>query len=167
MIFVTVGTHEQPFDRLVKKLDVLKMQGAINKSEEVFIQTGYSNYTPIFCKYKKMLSYEEMNYFAKHSRIMITHGGPASIFLAYSNNKIPIVVPRTEMYGEHIDNHQVLFTKRLEMENKIILVDDIKFLDSAIKYYESEVNKLNKIGKFDKKNFVKKFEDTIKELIEF
>ena len=42
MIFVTVGTHEQAFDRLIKYIDDLKIKGVIK--EEVIIQTGYSNY---------------------------------------------------------------------------------------------------------------------------
>ena len=40
MIFVTVGTHEQPFDRLIQKIDEWKRNGIVN--EEVIIQTGYS-----------------------------------------------------------------------------------------------------------------------------
>ena len=31
MIFVTVGTHEQPFNRLVKKIDELKGNGTIQE----------------------------------------------------------------------------------------------------------------------------------------
>ena len=58
MIFVTVGTHEQPFDRLIKKIDCL-VKDAIIK-EEVFIQIGYSNYLPKYCKYEKMLPFDEM-----------------------------------------------------------------------------------------------------------
>lgn len=38
MIFVTVGTHEQPFNRLIKKVDELKRDGIIQ--EDVIIQTG-------------------------------------------------------------------------------------------------------------------------------
>ena len=29
MIFVTVGTHEQPFNRLIQKIDELKKDGTI------------------------------------------------------------------------------------------------------------------------------------------
>lgn len=39
MIFVTVGTHEQQFDRLLKKIDDLKGNGKI--LEDVFIQSGF------------------------------------------------------------------------------------------------------------------------------
>lgn len=39
MIFVTVGTHEQPFNRLLQKIDELKKDGTIQ--DDVIIQTGY------------------------------------------------------------------------------------------------------------------------------
>lgn len=39
MIFVTVGTHEQPFNRLIQKVDELKRDGIIK--DEVIIQTGW------------------------------------------------------------------------------------------------------------------------------
>ena len=42
MIFVTVGTHEQPFNRLIQKVDELKKEGVI--TEDVIIQTGFSTY---------------------------------------------------------------------------------------------------------------------------
>ena len=58
MIFVTVGTHEQQFDRLIKKIDELKKDGFIK--EEVFIQTGYSDYEPKYCKWSKLIPYKEM-----------------------------------------------------------------------------------------------------------
>ena len=38
MIFVTVGTHEQPFNRLIQKVDELKRDGIIK--DDVIIQTG-------------------------------------------------------------------------------------------------------------------------------
>lgn len=42
MIFVTVGTHEQPFNRLIQKVDELKRDGIIK--DEVIIQTGFSTW---------------------------------------------------------------------------------------------------------------------------
>ena len=59
MIFVTVGTHEQQFDRLVRCVDRLKAEGKI--TEEVMIQTGFSSYEPKVCKWSKLCSYQEMN----------------------------------------------------------------------------------------------------------
>ncbi|MDI6655433.1 MAG: beta-1,4-galactosyltransferase, partial [Candidatus Hydrothermarchaeota archaeon] len=42
MIFVTVGTHNQSFERLVKKAD--EIAGKIG--EKVVIQTGHTKYKP-------------------------------------------------------------------------------------------------------------------------
>ena len=79
MIFVTVGTHEQQFNRLIKCVDELKGNGIIN--EDVVIQSGYSDYTINNCEYKMLFSFEEVADYFKKARIIITHGGPSSIIL--------------------------------------------------------------------------------------
>ena len=58
MIFVTVGTHEQPFNRLIEAVDVLRGTGVID--EPVIIQTGFSTYEPQHCEWRKLLPYSEM-----------------------------------------------------------------------------------------------------------
>ena len=95
MIFVTVGTHEQQFDRLVRCVDRLKAEGKI--TEEVMIQTGFSSYEPKACRWSKLCSYQEMNEYMDQARIVITHGGPSSIMMALQRGKIPIVVPMKSM----------------------------------------------------------------------
>ncbi|MFV0560029.1 MAG: glycosyltransferase, partial [Enterococcus sp.] len=88
MIFVTVGTHEQQFNRLVKEVDELKRDGVI--TEDVFIQTGYSDYEPQYCEWSKFLGYDEMEKYIDNARIVITHGGPASFMSVLSKGKVPI-----------------------------------------------------------------------------
>lgn len=73
MIFVTVGTHEQPFNRLVKKIDELKGNGTIQ--DDVFIQTGFSTYEPKNCQWSKLIPYNQMIKNVEDARIVITHGG--------------------------------------------------------------------------------------------
>ncbi|MCE9675722.1 multidrug MFS transporter [Paraclostridium bifermentans] len=148
MIFVTVGTHEQQFDRLIKKIDEMKICGKIN--EEVFIQTGYSNYEPKVCKYKSMIGFDEMNELAKQSRIVITHGGPGSIMLPFKYNKVPIVVPRQSKYREHVDNHQIIFSRFLNQKNKIIQIEDIDEIEEYIQNYDKYIK--NKLVGNDKNN---------------
>ncbi len=142
MIFVSVGTHEQQFNRLVKEVDDLKGETAI--VEDVFIQRGYSTYVPRFCAYKDMITYQEMIENINEADIVITHGGPGSIMLAFQYSKIPIIVPRKSSYGEHVNNHQIDFTRRLEQENKIIAVYDIVKLEEKIKSYNTLCEKLEK-----------------------
>ena len=57
MIFVTVGTHEQPFNRLIKYMDQFAMR--MELGEDVIIQTGYSTYEPKHCIWRKLFSYHE------------------------------------------------------------------------------------------------------------
>ena len=128
MIFVTVGTHEQPFNRLIKEVDRLKKEGII--TDEVFIQTGFSTYEPQYCDWKKLISYSEMDNYMTHSDIIITHGGPATFMGAIAKGKKPIVVPRQEKYGEHVNDHQLEFCRTgfLDVFGSIIVVEDITSL---------------------------------------
>ena len=162
MIFITVGTHEQGLDRLLIELDNLIENGRIN--EEVFAQIGYSSYEPKNYSYKKMIGYDEMDSYVNKARIVITHGGPGSIFHSLQYGKIPIVVPRNSEFNEHVDNHQILFTKRLEDNLKVIGVYNIKELDKCIKNYE----KLKSRCRIDKSNgnlFIQKLNKLINTML--
>ena len=112
MIFVTVGTHEQPFNRLIKEVDRLVETGVIK--DDVFIQTGYSTYEPKFCKWSSLISFDKMNELMETSDIIITHGGPATFMSPIANGKKPIVVPRQEKYDKHVNDHQVDFAQQVK-----------------------------------------------------
>lgn len=135
MIFVTVGTHEQPFNRLIKKVDELVADGTI--TEPVVMQTGFSTYVPKHCEWHKMLSYDEMKRYIDEARIVITHGGPASFIEVLQAGKIPVVVPRLAEFGEHVNDHQEEFVKLIKNKNDNILpIFDINELDKCIVKYD-------------------------------
>ena len=162
MIFITVGTHEQGMERLLKEVDKLISNREI--TDEVFAQIGYSTYVPKNYKYKDLIGYDEMDKLVKKSSIIITHGGPGSIFHAIQHRKIPIVVPRNPEFNEHVDNHQILFTERLERQNKVIGVYDINHLEDAISNYNENIIKCN-LEDSENKMFVKKFSELLKSKI--
>lgn len=138
MIFVTVGTHEQPFNRLVKTVDELKRDGII--TEEVIIQTGFSTYEPKYCQWSKLISYQQMVKNVEDARIVITHGGPASFIMPLQIGKTPIVVPRQHQFGEHVNDHQVEFARNVaERMGTIIPVEDISKLGKIIANYDEIV----------------------------
>jgi UDP-N-acetylglucosamine transferase subunit ALG13 len=142
VIFVTVGTHEQSFNRLVEEIDRLKGDGKIE--DEVVIQKGYSTYCPKYCRCYEMLPYEEMERYQKEARIIITHGGPASFIYPISIGKTPIVVPRQYKYGEHVNNHQLEFCKDIvERDFPIIIVENIEELEEKIVLHEKSSEKRN------------------------
>ena len=132
MIFVTVGTHEQPFNRLIEEVDRLKKEGII--TDEVFIQTGFSTYEPQYCDWKSIISYSEMEDHMANADIIITHGGPAIFMGAIAKGKKPIVVPRLEKFGEHVNDHQIEFA--IAVQNRlstIFTVTDISELEALLK----------------------------------
>lgn len=141
MIFVTVGTHEQPFNRLVECIDNLKRNGVIE--EEVIIQTGYSTYEPKYCTWKKLFPFQEMTRLVNEARIVITHGGPSSFIMPLQVGKTPIVVPRQYEFNEHVNDHQVAFSKALaERMGTIYVVEDMDKIGETIKNYDEIVGGL-------------------------
>lgn len=138
MIFVTVGTHEQPFNRLVQEIDNLKRDGII--TEDVIIQTGYSTYEPKYCQWDKLIPYKQMIKNVEDARIVITHGGPASFIMPLQIGKTPIVVPRQKKFDEHVNDHQVEFARNVAQRmGTIIPVEDIETLGDIIMSYDQIV----------------------------
>ena len=165
MIFVTVGTHEQPFNRLVQEIDNLKRDGII--TEDVIMQTGYSTYEPKYCKWDKLIPYKQMVKNVEDARIVITHGGPASFIMPLQIGKTPIVVPRQHKFDEHINDHQVEFARNVaERIGTIIPVEDIEQLGKIITDYDDIVAGMGQGMSSNNAKFCEDFEKIVNELIE-
>jgi UDP-N-acetylglucosamine transferase subunit ALG13 len=131
MIFVTVGTHEQQFNRLVKAVDDLAADGTI--AELVFQQTGYSDYVPAHCEHSQFVPAQRMQELMSEASVVITHGGPSSFVEAMAAGKAPVVVPRRAEYGEHVNDHQADFVRIVaERIGGIMPVYDVAELPQAI-----------------------------------
>ncbi|MDB2116098.1 glycosyltransferase [Clostridium paraputrificum] len=163
MIFVTVGTHEQAFNRLLEYIDKLKETGVIE--EEVVIQTGFSTYEPEFCTWSKLYPYKEMVNFIKRARIVITHGGPSSFIMPLQVGKIPVVVPRQKKYDEHVNDHQVEFSKAVaERQGNILVVEEVGGLKNIILNYNEIINNMPKEMKSNNSRFNEELENMINEM---
>lgn len=163
MIFVTVGTHEQPFDRLVEYVDNLRRDGII--TDDVMIQTGFSTYEPKYCEWSKFLPYRDMIKYVEKADIVITHGGPSSFIMPLQVGKAPIVVPRYEKYGEHVNDHQVAFAKAVEERQKnIIVVENIEDLKDIILNYGKIAETVSGGLNSNNKVFNEEFEKLVKNL---
>jgi len=140
MIFVTVGTEKFPFDRLIKIVDKKIEDKSID--DEVFMQIGVSNYEPKKCSWKRFIQFNETVNFIKKARIVIAHGGVGTILLCFTLNKIPLVFPRRKQYGEHLDDHQIKFTKRMEKQGKIFAAYNEVELINEIQNYDFLMRKM-------------------------
>ncbi|MBV6736457.1 glycosyltransferase [Priestia megaterium] len=155
MIFVTVGTHEQPFNRLLVAIDKYAETRNLPK-DSIVVQKGYSDYEPQNTTSEKMYSLEQMEYFYEKADIIITHGGPGSMFPGWMLGKPIVAVPRQAKFKEHVDNHQVEFCEFMEKKKKVVCVKEISSLSNVLD---------NLINRFQTKNheskteaFIEKFE---------
>lgn len=131
IIFITVGTHEQPFNRLVEYMDKFQLN---HPEDTIIIQAGYSTYQ---CKYAKeyvFLSPDKMHKLMEDCDVLVTHGGPSSFIEGIKCKKRVIVVPRQLKFKEHINNHQVDFLKNIVPKYKGVLIPvfNIKMLSEKI-----------------------------------
>lgn len=131
MILVTVGTHYQPFDRLIKAAD----EYAAMTGSEVIIQTGTSTYT---CQYAKSFDYclrEEMTHLLAEAEVIVMQGGWGAILECIEKGYRVVAVPRIEGIEHVHDQEQVV--RKLDSLGCVIGVYDIKDLSSAIKKAKS------------------------------
>ena len=158
MIFVTVGTHEQQFNRLVEYMDKWSM----NHNEEVVIQTGFSTYEPKNASWSKLFPYNIMFEMVEKARIVITHGGPSSFIMPLQIGKIPIVVPRKHELDEHVNDHQVDFCRKVaERQKNIIVIENIENLSIILEEYDVMINKMDKCVYSNNQKFCNEFEKIV------
>lgn len=163
MIFVTVGTHEQPFDRLIRCVDDLRKKDVIQ--EEVVIQTGYCTYVPQYCEWNEWFTYDQMLENTRNAHFVITHGGPSSFMMSLQEGKIPIVVPRLRSLHEHVNDHQVEFVRAVAgQQGNIIVAENDEHLKEAIINYDCIVQAMPVEIKSNNKNFNDELERTVNEL---
>jgi UDP-N-acetylglucosamine transferase subunit ALG13 len=126
VIFVTVGTHEDPFDRLLEGVRLLPAH------EEVIVQHGPSAVRPPGARCVDYLPFDEMLVNVRRARVVVSHAGVGSLMVALANGHRPIVMARLSEYGEHVDNHQLPLARRLADTGIITLVDDAGALADAV-----------------------------------
>lgn len=126
--FVSVGNANQPFPRLLEAVAGL----AEKLPPPVIVQHGHTPTGPGNYQRVAFLSMDQFMNQIKESDLLILHAGAGSILNALSAGKKPVVVPRREEFGEHINNHQVEFASMLAKAGRIFLVEDPKYLDNTI-----------------------------------
>jgi UDP-N-acetylglucosamine transferase subunit ALG13 len=127
VIFVTVGTNEAHFDRLLEAVAELGLD------ERVLIQHGHSS--PIHrpgAEVVDFLPFEEMTETIRRARAVVTHAGVGTIMVALANAKRPIVFPRRAAYGEAVDDHQLQVGRRFAEAGLVTLAETREELGAAL-----------------------------------
>jgi UDP-N-acetylglucosamine transferase subunit ALG13 len=128
LVFVTVGTDHHPFDRLVDWVDRW-LEQADDERIQCVVQHGTSA-APTHTTGHAYLGFDEVRSTMREAQAVICHGGPGTIMLSRSVGRRPIVVPRRHGLGEHVDDHQVAFSRRIAADGTIELAEtEERFLE--------------------------------------
>jgi UDP-N-acetylglucosamine transferase subunit ALG13 len=111
LLLVTVGTDHHPFDRLVRWADAW-LAGHPGELR-CLMQTGTSAPPTGPTEWRAYLEFDALKAAMASAAAVVCHGGPGTILGARHQGAVPIVVPRQHRLGEHVDDHQVAFARRL------------------------------------------------------
>ena len=135
MIFVTIGTQDKPFRRLLETISALKADGTIK--DEVIVQNGTTTYTDDALKIIPFMDMTTFNHYLENCDLLITHGGVGTIMNALSHGKTIIAVPRRVQYGEHENDHQLQIIETFAKANHLIPCMDPTDLKQALQQAKS------------------------------
>jgi UDP-N-acetylglucosamine transferase subunit ALG13 len=130
VILVIMGMEVHQFDRLARAIDELQQGGSVQ--EDFFVQLGSCKYVPQFTKYERYLSFGALCELVTSASLVVSHAGVGSALTCIQYGKHPIIVPRRSAFGEHIDDHQLEFTKRLSELGVATPVYEVSELSAAI-----------------------------------
>jgi anti-anti-sigma factor len=116
MILVTVGTEQYPFNALMSWVDALIRHQFIEPEEEIIVQYGASTELPDNVKIYRRLPESKFRELVEQARLVIAHCGEGTALLLESLGKPYVLVPRTQRYGEHVDDHQLEMADAMEKQ---------------------------------------------------
>lgn len=135
MIFVTLGTQDKPFPRLIEAVEKQVQLG--NIKEEVIVQSGSTKYSPGRLRIVDYMSADEHIKTLKEARLIITHAGAGTIIQGLENNKIVIAAARKKEFGEHVNNHQEQLLENFSQSGYVLPLNDFDKLDEVLKQAEN------------------------------
>jgi UDP-N-acetylglucosamine transferase subunit ALG13 len=120
LVLVVVGTDMHPFDRLMRWLE--GWHTADPEAATLLVQHGHTA-APALPGAVPFLGNAALREAMGRAALVVCHGGPGTITEARGRGRLPIVVPRDASLGEHVDNHQQLFTRRLHADGLVRLCE--------------------------------------------
>ena len=147
MIFVTLGTQNMSFIRLLNELDCLVDGGYI--TEPIIVQAGCTKFQSSNMKILDFLPSCKMHELQSSARFIITHGGVGSILESLKLRKKVIAIPRMKEYAEHLNNHQLEIVQLFANKGYILPCYNIAELFSLIQNIEKFTPKIFESNRTD------------------
>ena len=116
---VSLGTQEGfGFRRLLDRLVPLVPAGT-----EVLWQTGCTDVDGLGIDGRASVPAHEMSSAIAAADVVVAHAGTGIALMALENGKFPVLVPRREMHGEHVDDHQLTIALELSLRDLCVSRD--------------------------------------------
>ncbi len=129
-MLATVGTDHHPFDRLVTWVDEWAARQDPQRVR-CLVQSGTS--TPArHAESFATLPYDDLAALLAQADVVVCHGGPGTIMECRAVGLRPVSVPRRAELGEHVDDHQVAFTRRVAPTGLVDLVESREALHACL-----------------------------------
>ena len=130
MIFVTLGTQDKPFIRLLAAIQKQIDNG--NIKDKVIVQAGYTKFESKDMEIYDLINMDEFDKLIKDCDVLITHGGVGNILTGLKYGKKIIAAARLSEYGEHTNDHQLQIIDKFTDEGYILKLDDFDELDKVL-----------------------------------
>ena len=153
MIFVTLGTQDKQFKRLLDAVEV------IDVPEKIIAQVGSTDFYSEKIEIHKYLDNETFDKYMKEANVIITHAGVGTIIQGLKLGKKMIVAARLKEYNEHVNDHQLQILESFSNEGYILPLENFDDLEILIKK-----NFTPKEFKSNQINFATKLEHEINKL---
>ncbi len=154
MIFVTLGTQDKQFKRLLDAVEKLEID------EKIIAQTGSTDYVSNKMEIHRYLTSDEFLKYMQDARVVITHAGVGTLIQGLKLKKKMIVAARKKKYKEHVNNHQEQILKTFADDGYIIPIENLDDLPNLI-----NVDFKPKQYKSNKQNFIKLLSKEIDNLV--
>lgn len=158
MIFVSLGTNDKSFNRLLEAIDREISLG--NIKDKVIVQSGFTNYESKNMKIFDLMSMSEFNKNIRDCDILITHGGVGTILDGLKNGKKIIAFPRLSKYHEHVNDHQSEIINEF-YNNGYLLTGEISDLCDLIKKTDIFNPRVYKSNNYRFNKMIKDYIDSI------
>ena len=116
MIFVTLGTQDKGFPRLLEAIDKQIKKG--NIKEKVIVQAGLTEYESDNMEIFDLVPQKYFDKYVDEANLIITHGGAAA---------------RLAKYKEHNNDHQLQIVEEFSDKGYILKLDNFDELDKVLK----------------------------------
>lgn len=121
----SVGTDHHRFPRFLVWIKAAQDQLGV----EAFVQRGATD-ALAGLDTVGFVPADDLVHLMEGADVVVCHGGPGTIATAIRCGHLPIVIARDPTQGEHVDDHQQRYTRKLRDAGTIAMPDDLaEFLE--------------------------------------